>query len=68
MPYFVSWEKDGRIRRFAYPHTDIETALACAYEFLELQCNDVWISDENGHKVADRHAVAEYADDEPDDS
>jgi hypothetical protein len=62
MPYHVSWVKDGRVRRFAYPHTDLKTAIGFAAEVLrqELECSDVWVSDENGHKIADQKAVAEY--------
>ncbi len=63
MPYYVSWVKEGRVRRFAYPHTDLKTALGFAGEVIrtELDCSDVWVSDETGHKVADKDAVAEYA-------
>jgi hypothetical protein len=66
MPYFVSWIKDGRVRRFAYPHTDLETALAFASEVFEMDCSDVWISDENRQKVADQRAVAQYAEEKQD--
>jgi hypothetical protein len=62
MPYFVSWVKEGRVRRFAYPHTDLKTALGFAYEVLvqEIGCSDVWVSDENGEKVADQREVAQF--------
>jgi hypothetical protein len=53
--------KDGRVRRFAYPHTNLETALGFAREILDMEASDVWVSDENGHKVADQHVVAQYA-------
>jgi len=66
MPYFVSWVKDGRVRRFAYPHANLETALSFASEVLEMDCTDVWVSDENGHKIADRRAVAQYAEEADD--
>ncbi len=66
MPYFVAWIRDGRVRRFAYPHVDLETALAFASEVLDMDCSDVWISDENGKKVADRRAVAQYAEEAED--
>jgi hypothetical protein len=67
MSYFVSWIKEGRVRRFAYPHASIETALGFACEVLKMECSDVWISDETGEMVVDRLVVAEYADetDEP---
>jgi hypothetical protein len=60
MPYFVSWLKEGRTRRFAYPHTDLETALGFAAEVLQMECSDVWVSDENGQLIADRRVVARY--------
>jgi hypothetical protein len=61
MPYFVTWMKDGRVRKFAYPHVSLETALGFAVEVLQMEGTDVWVADERGEKVADRHAVAEYA-------
>ncbi len=64
MPYFVSWIKDGRVRRFAYPHADLETALGFASEVLQMDCSDVWISDETGQRIADRRRVAQYAEEE----
>jgi hypothetical protein len=64
MPYFVSWIKDGRVRRFAYPHANLETALALASEVLRMDCGDVWVSDETGRQIADRHRVAQYAEEE----
>jgi hypothetical protein len=36
MPYFVSSTNEGRVRRFAYPHVSLETALAVANEFLQM--------------------------------
>jgi hypothetical protein len=33
---------------------------------LEMDCSDVWISDENGKKIADRRAVAQYAEEAED--
>ncbi len=68
MPYYVSWVKEGRVRRFAYPHTDLETALGFAGEVIrmELECSDVWISDQDGHKVADQRAVARYVEETED--
>jgi len=70
MPYFVSWVKEGRVRRFAYPHTDLKTALGFAGEVLrqELDCSDVWVSDENGEQIADQRAVADYVETEADES
>jgi hypothetical protein len=62
MPYFVSWLKDGHVRRFAYPHVSLETALALANEVLQMENSDVWVSDENGQKIADRQTITEYAD------
>jgi len=47
MPYYVSWIKDGRTRRFAYPHANLDTAIGFASEVLHRECSDVWISDEN---------------------
>jgi len=64
MPYFVSWIKDGRVRRFAYPHADLATALGFASEVLQMDCSDVWISDETGQRIADRRSVAQYAEEE----
>jgi hypothetical protein len=48
MPYFVSWHKDGRVRPFAYPHTNLETAMGFANEVLKTESTDVWICDEKG--------------------
>jgi hypothetical protein len=63
MPYFVSRRKDGQVRRFAYPHVSLETALALANEVLQTECADVWVSDETGEIIADREAVAQHAED-----
>jgi hypothetical protein len=52
---------DGRSRKFAYPHASVETALGFARESLEMDCDDVWVSDETGQTTADRFAIAEYA-------
>lgn len=62
MPYFVSWVRVGKISRFAHPHDTIESALAFACEAFRVECSDVWVTDENGQKIADRVAVAKYAD------
>ncbi len=61
MPYFVSWKKDEHVRRFAYPHVDLKTALAFACEVLDMEDSEVWVSDETGQKVADRAAIMQYA-------
>jgi len=66
MPYYVSWIKDGRTRRFAYPHANLDTAIGFASEVLHRECSDVWISDENGHLVADQKAVAQYVEEAED--
>jgi hypothetical protein len=66
MPYFVSWMKDGRTRRFAYPHVDLETALGFAAEILQIDCGDVWVSDESGHLIADRGIVTQYVEETED--
>jgi len=60
MPYFVFWNKDGRIRRFAYPHARLETAMGFASEVLQMDCTDVWVCDEAGRQIADRQAVTHY--------
>jgi hypothetical protein len=60
--YFVNWIRDGRIQRFAHPHTTLESALKFACEAFRMECTDVWIDDEDGQKVADRVTVAQYAD------
>lgn len=62
MSYFVSWMKDGHVRKFAYPHVSLETALALAHEVLQTDGGDVWVSDEKGQKVADREAIMDHAD------
>jgi hypothetical protein len=67
MPYFVASITDRRVRRFAYPHARLETAMDFAWEVLKTGCSDVWVSDERGQKVADRQAVTDYADETGDD-
>jgi hypothetical protein len=62
MPYYVSWIRDGKISRFAHPHADLDAALEFACTALRIECSDVWVTDENGQKVADRRAVAQHAD------
>ena len=62
MAYFVSWIRDGRISRFAHPHSGLSAALDFACEAFRIECSDVWITDDNGQKVADRKIVAEHAD------
>ena len=62
MPYFVNWVREGKISRFAYEHTNLESAMEFACEAFRIECSDVWINDENGQKVADRVAVAQHAD------
>jgi hypothetical protein len=62
MPYFVSRIREGRTSRFAHPHSDINSALEYACEAFRMECSDVWVTDESGQKVADRVAVAQYAD------
>jgi hypothetical protein len=61
-PYFVNWIRDGQTSRFAYAHPTLDSALEFACEAFKIECSDVWVIDENGQKVADRRAVAEYAD------
>jgi hypothetical protein len=61
-PYFVNWIRDGRISRLAYAHPDLNSALEFACTAFSMECSDVWIIDGNGQKVADRVAVAQYAD------
>jgi hypothetical protein len=68
MPYFVSWAKEGRTRKFLYPHVSLETAMALASEVLLTDGGDVWVSDEKGQKIADRQAVAQYADTDADET
>jgi hypothetical protein len=62
MPYFVSWMKDGKVRKFAYPHVALETAMALANEVLQTDGGEVWVSDENGQKVAGQEAIMDHAD------
>jgi hypothetical protein len=63
MSYFVSSLKDGKVRKFAYPHVSLQTALALAAEVLLTEnSDDVWVSDETGQKVAERSAILDYAD------
>jgi hypothetical protein len=62
MPYFVCWIREEKTSRFAYPHPDVNSALDFACEAFKIQCSDVWVIDENGQQVADRVAVAKYAD------
>jgi hypothetical protein len=62
MPYFVSWIRDGKVTRFGYEHPKLDSALEFACEAFRMECSDVWITDENGQKVADRVKVAQYAD------
>jgi hypothetical protein len=62
MPYFVCWIREGKTSRFAHPHGDIDSALEFACEAFKIECSDVWVTDEHGQKVADRVAVAKYAD------
>jgi hypothetical protein len=62
MSYFVSWVRDGKTTRFAHPHNELESALEFACEAFKIDCGDVWVSDDNGQKVADRVAVARFAD------
>jgi len=57
VPYYVSWIKDGKRRRFAYPHANLETALGFANEMILMDATDVWVNDESGELVADREAV-----------
>ncbi len=62
MPYFVTWVRNGKTSRFAYTHSELDSALEFACEAFKMECSDVWVSDENGQKVADRVAVARFAD------
>jgi hypothetical protein len=62
MPYFVSWIRDGQISRFAHPHPNLDSAFDFACAAFTMECTDVWITDENNQKVADRVKVAKYAD------
>jgi hypothetical protein len=62
MLYFVNWIRDGRVSRFAHPHPHLDSALDFACEAFRIECSDVWVNDENGQKVADRTAIAQYAD------
>lgn len=62
MPYFVSWIRDGQISRFAHPHPNLNSALDFACEAFQIECTDVWVTDAQGQKVADRVAVAKHAD------
>jgi hypothetical protein len=62
MRYFVSWIREGKTSRFAHPHVDVDSALEFACEAFKIECSDVWVTDEHGQKVADRVAVAKYAD------
>jgi hypothetical protein len=61
MPYFVSWIKDGRVRKFLYPHVGLDTAMALASEVLLTDGGEVRVIDGNGQEIADCHAVAQYA-------
>ncbi len=63
MPYFVSCIRDGKRRRFAYPHVDIKTAMAVASEVWLTEVSDVWISNEKGEVVVDKAAVLDALDD-----
>jgi hypothetical protein len=62
MLYFVNWTRGGQVSRFAHPHPNLDSALEFACEAFRIECSDVWIIDENGQKVADRVATAQYAD------
>jgi hypothetical protein len=62
MSYFVNWIRNGQVSRFAHPHVDLTSALDFACEAFRIECSEVWINDENGQKVADRLAIAQYAD------
>jgi hypothetical protein len=61
MSFFVSCVRNGRVHRFAYPHTNLDTALGFACEILKIEGCDVWVSDEKGEKIADQHDVTQYA-------
>ena len=60
--YFVNWICRGKVTNFAHPHADLNSALDFACEAFKMECKNVWIIDENGQKVADRVAIAQYAD------
>jgi hypothetical protein len=62
MTYFVTWIRNGETSRFAHSHGELESALEFACEAFKIDCSDVWVSDANGLKVADRVAVARFAD------
>lgn len=62
MSFFVSCIRSGRVHRFAYPHTNLDTALGFAYEILRKEHCDVWVSNEKGEKIVDQREVIEYAD------
>jgi hypothetical protein len=53
---------EGKTSRFAHPHPDVNSALEFACQAFKMECSDVWVTDENGQRVADRVAVAIYAD------
>ncbi len=61
MSYFVSWMKDGKVRKFAYPHVALETALALAHEVLQTDGGEVWITDEKDQKVAGLEDIMDHA-------
>jgi hypothetical protein len=60
--YYVAWKRDGQTQRFAHHHTDLNSALDFACEAFKIECSDVWITDDNGQRVADRVEIAKYAD------
>ena len=62
MSYFVNWIRDGKTQRFAFEHADLESALEFACEAFVMDCSDVRVIDGHGQRVADRVAVAKYAD------
>jgi len=65
VPYYVSWIKDGKRRRFAYPHANLETAIGFANEMIHMDdCTEVQVNDEAGELVADRAAILEAYDEE----
>jgi len=55
-------DQGGKTSRFAHPHVDIDSALEFACEAFKIECSDVWVTDDHGQKVADRVAVAKFAD------
>jgi hypothetical protein len=62
MSYFVSWIRDRRTSKFVLEHDTLDSALEFACQAFRIECTDVWITDHHGQKVADRVAVAQYAD------